>query len=63
MFYYAVDIPEKEAADSYDSARYTKQRLTELMRDALVLARQVSRKPLKRCAGGLFSSPFSITTG
>jgi hypothetical protein len=43
MFYYAVDIPEKEAADSYDCARYTKQRLTELMRDALVLAKQVCK--------------------
>lgn len=41
MFYYAIDIPEKEASDSYDTARYTKQRLTELMRDALVLAKQV----------------------
>ncbi|CAO3681504.1 unnamed protein product [Umbelopsis ramanniana] len=40
MFYYAIDIPEKEASDSYDTARYTKQRLTELMRDALVLAKQ-----------------------
>ncbi|KAG2183228.1 hypothetical protein INT43_006232 [Umbelopsis isabellina] len=46
MFYYAVEVPEKEAADSYDNTRYTKQRLTELMRDALVAAKKVSEYSL-----------------
>ncbi|CAM0143015.1 glycylpeptide N-tetradecanoyltransferase [Umbelopsis sp. WA50703] len=42
MFYYAVEVPEKEVTDSYDSARYTKQRLNELMREALVAAKQAN---------------------
>jgi glycylpeptide N-tetradecanoyltransferase len=60
MFYYAVEVPEKEVTDSYDSARYTKQRLNELMREALVAAKQVSECCLASIPGR-FHLNFSNT--
>ncbi|KAF7723798.1 hypothetical protein EC973_001582 [Apophysomyces ossiformis] len=39
MFYYAIDIPENHKASKEDEEKYIKDRLNELIKDALVLAR------------------------